>query len=77
LRVSGSYPIPFTVKITKHGTWKRDHSVMVRLNEAVHAEVAMASAESRQTVAEIIANKLADWAVRRTTERTGYVEELA
>jgi len=42
---------------------------MVRLNEAVHAEVAMAAAEARQTVAEIIAIKLADWAVRRATGR--------
>jgi hypothetical protein len=64
------------MKITKHGTLKRDHCVMVRLNKAVHAEIELAAAESRQ-MAETIANKLADWAVRRSTERTGYVEKSA
>jgi hypothetical protein len=63
------------MKVTKQCTWKRDRCVMVRLNQAVYDEIVLGAAESRHTVAEMVANMLADFALRRTTERN-HAEKL-
>ena len=39
------------MEVTKQGNWKRDRCVMLRLNDAMQAEVAAAAAEDRRTVA--------------------------
>jgi hypothetical protein len=53
------------MEVTKLGDWRRNPWVMLRLNEAMRAEVAWAAAEDRRTVAETILDILTDWLIAR------------
>jgi hypothetical protein len=57
------------MEITRHGTWKRDQRITLRLNENMAAEVAAAATADRRTVAETILNIVADWIVEREIAR--------
>ena len=58
------------MELTRHGTWKRDRRVTLRLNDAMRSEFAAAAAENRHTVAEVMLGALADWCIAREIARS-------
>jgi hypothetical protein len=53
------------MKTNAIGLWTKDTRLTIRMNEAVRAAIATAAVEDKRTMADVVSEVLANWAVSR------------
>jgi hypothetical protein len=63
------------MKTNAVGLWTKGARLTIRMNEAVRTAVASAAVEDKRTMAEVVSEVLAGWAVKRELAREIAQEE--